>query len=135
MNLLIVIPLERAAWVSLFRGQESLALLHLEAASAKMNEDQDTSLILDLLIDTSYKTYEEFDLLINFLAVYDYLDQTEKIPSIVSDLRNLDSDDDVSLLEQHRERLRTQLEYLQGFALKVSRIKLKVLDRYFPDEE
>ena len=124
--------LERAAWVSLFRGEESLALLHLEAAKARVIEDQETPLILELLIDTSYKTYEEFDSLINFLAAYDYLGQTEKIPGIVSDLRDLDIDDDLSLLAQRRELLRTQLKYLQGFELKVSRIKLKVLDRYFP---
>ena len=99
-----------------------------------MGEDQEIPLIFNLLIDTSYKAYEEADSLINFLAACDYLGQTEKIPGIVSDLRNLDSDGELSLLTQRREMLHTQQKYLQGFDLKVSRIKLKVLDRYFPAE-
>ncbi len=126
--------LEWAAWVSLFRGEESLALLHMEAARVRMNEDQETSLILDLLIDTSYKIYEESDSLINLLAAYDYMGETEKITGIVRDLQNLDSDDELSLLAQRREMLRNELKYSQGFELKVSRIKLKALNRYFPDE-
>ncbi len=125
--------LEMMAWAHLLQGNNEEGTRLMERSMRLREEDSDGGWLLWLMSDFDYGEQMILQGYIMQLAAYDHLNQAAELNVVLNEIRDLDEDDDGSLLQDQREVLRSELQYAKGFRLRIARMKLQALDRYFAE--